>query len=155
MTPILDERAALPPAQGVLLWSMRAWVLGLARSTSMADRIHAAFAGVEAEDAAPSLIELMETLDHGGIRTIEVERMCNPAISADERLLLGVFARVQAGDVASAAAILRGMIAHASVAAALHRVEDVASALLDAGHLLQDDASASRNAATAPRAALC
>ena len=111
MAPILDERAALPPAQGVLLWSMRAWVLGLMRSTDMGARIRGAFAGVDAADAAAGLSGFMEALDGGGIRTIDVGRMCNPRISADEHLLLGIFVSVQAGRTADAARVLRGMVA--------------------------------------------
>lgn len=144
MTPIPDERAALPPAQGVLLWSMRAWVLGLARSTDMTARIRGAFAGIEAEDAAPGLSGFMQAVEDGGIRAVDVGRMCSHKVTADERLLLEVFRTVQAGDVASAARTLRGMVASGSVASALGCADDVASTLLDAGHLLTPEADAPR-----------
>ena len=140
MHSILDERAALPSAQGVLLWSMRAWVLGLARSLDMGARIRGAFAGLDAEDAAASLTGFMEALDDGGIRTIDIGRMCSLGITADERLLLGVFSAVQAGQASKAAAALRGMVAARSVPVALDRAEDVASALLDAGQQLASHA---------------
>lgn len=146
MTPTLDERAALPPEQGVLLWSMRAWVLGLARATSMEARIQGAFAGMDAADAAPGLSGFMACVDDGGIRTIDVRRMCDPAVSADERLLLDVFRLVQDGEAAQAARVLRGMVGPSSIAAALHRAEDVASALADAGHRLAGDAQVVRTA---------
>ena len=136
MNSILDERAALPSAQGVLLWSMRAWVLGLARSVDMGVRIRGAFAGFDAEDAAASLAGFMEALDDGGVRTIDIGRMCSLGVTVDERLLLGIFSAVQAGQAGKAAAVLRGMVAARSIPVALDWAEDVASALLDAGQQL-------------------
>ena len=152
MAPILDERAALLPAQGVLLWSMRAWVLGLMRSTDMGARIRGAFAGVDAAEAAAGLSGFMEALDEGGIRTVDVGRMCDPKISADERLLLGAFASVQAGRTADAARVLRGMAAARSVAVLLDRAEDVASALMDAGLVLLATAPAASRVTVASAA---
>ncbi len=147
--PAVDERATLPPAQGVLLWSMRAWVLGLARSIDMGARISGAFAGMDAVDAAAGLSGFMAALDEGGIRTIEVGRMCDPKVSADERRLLGVFLSVQAGRTADAAGVLQGMVAARGIAALLDRAEDVASALMDAGHVLPATVPAASRAAVA------
>lgn len=141
-----DQRAALPPAQGVILWSMRAWVLGLARDTDMTVRIRGAFDGVDAPDAAGDLIAFMEALDAAGTRTIDVERMCNPRLSADERLLLDVFARIAAGNAAAAARVLRGMVTTRGVSASLTHAEAVASELVDAGHLRGDEDTSTRPA---------
>ena len=154
MNPILDERAALPSAQAVLLWSMRAWVLGLARSLDMGARIRGAFAGLDAEDAAASLVGFMEALDDGGVRTIDIERMCSPRITRDECLLLGVFSVVQAGQAGKAAAVLRGMVAARSVPVALGRAEDVASAMLDAGQQLASQAKTLHTQRALPNVAL-
>lgn len=155
MTPIHDERAALASAPGAILWSMRAWVLGLLRDVDMGPRIRSAMAGVDAADAGPGLVGFMETLDVGGIRAIDVETMCNPRLSADERLLLGVFASVAAGRTAEAARVLRGMVGPRSVAPVLERVEDVVAALVEAGHSLRAEAAPFRaDAAGAPLAAL-
>lgn len=154
MAPNHDERAALPPAHGVLLWSMRAWVLGLARSTDMSARIRGAFAGIEAEDAAPGLSGFMQAVEDGGIRAVDVGRMCSHRVTEDERLLLAIFRMVQAGEAAPAARALRGMVASGSVAAALASADDVASALLDAGHLLSRDDAAPRTPRTPQHAAL-
>ena len=133
-----DERAALPAADGVLLWSMRAWVLARCRTEDLRieERIEAALGGLDAAEAGCGLCGFMDAVERGGTRTVTVERMCARRLTADERTLLGVFARVQAGRTAEAARALRDMVAPASLGAALERAADVALALTGAGHAL-------------------
>lgn len=134
----VDERAALPAADGVLLWSMRAWVLARCREEDLRveARIEAALAGLDAAEAGCGLCGFMDTVERGGTRPVTVERMCARRLTEDERALLGVFACVQAGRTAEAARALRGMVATSAVGAALERAADVALALTGAGHAL-------------------
>lgn len=135
----VDERAALPAAEGVLLWSMRAWVLARCRTEDLRveERIEAALGGLDAAEAGCGLCGFMGAVERGGTRPVTVERMCARRLTADERALLGVFACVQAGRTAEAARALRGMVGAASVGAALERAADVALALAGAGHALE------------------
>ncbi len=133
---MVDERTALPQAEGVLLWSMRTWVLGLCRKMEVAPRIRSAFAGLDATEAAEGLDGFMAALEHGNARTIAVDTMCTPRVSADERILLDVFAHVQAGRAAEAASRLRGMVRPAALDDVLGGAEEVAAVLADAGHVL-------------------
>lgn len=144
MQTMVDERAALPQAEGVLLWSMRTWVLGLCRDLEVAPRIRSAFAGLDAPEAADGLGGFMQALEHGNARTIAVDTMCTPRVSSDERVLLDVFAHVQAGRAAEAAFGLRGMIRPAAMDDVLDGAGEVAAVLADAGHRLG-------GAPTAPR----
>lgn len=133
-----DERAALPAADGVLLWSMRAWVLARCRAEDLRveERIEAALGGLDAAEAGCGLCGFMDAVERGGMRPVTVERMCARRLTADERALLGVFACVQAGRTVEAAVALRDMMKPASVGAALERACDVALALEAAGHAL-------------------
>ena len=133
-----DERAALPAAEGVLLWSMRAWVLARCRPEDLRieDRIEAALGGLDAAEAGCGLCGFMEAVERGGTRPVTVEKMCARRLTADERALLGVFACVQAGRTAEAAGTPGGMVTPVSVGAALTRACDVALALAGAGHAL-------------------
>lgn len=134
----MDERTALPAAEGVLLWSMRAWVLARCRTEDLQveDRIEAALGGLDAAEAGCGLCGFMGAVERGGTRPVTVERMCARRLTPDERALLGVFACVQAGRTAEAARALRGMVTPASVDTALERAADVALALAGAGHAL-------------------
>ena len=144
----MDERAALPAAEGVLLWSMRAWVLARCRPEDLRieDRIEAALGGLDAAEAGCGLCGFMEAMERGGIRPVTVERMCARRLTADERALLGVFACVQAGRTAEAAGTLGDMVTPVSVGAALTRACDVALALAGAGHALKGAEAADRPA---------
>ena len=134
----LDERAKLSAAEGVLLWSMRAWVLARCRSEDLRveARIEAALDALDAGEAGCRLCGFMDAVERGGTRTVEVERMCARQLTPDERALLGVFACAQAGRVADAVRSLRGMVGSAAVEPALERAVDVAKALAGAGHAL-------------------
>ena len=136
-----DERAALPAAEGVLLWSMRAWVLARCRAEDLRieARIEAALGGLDAAEAGCGLCGFMDAVERGGTRAVTVERMCARRLTSDERALLGVFACVQAGRMADATRALRGMVGSATVGPALQRACDVAQALRAAGHALGTD----------------
>lgn len=142
----VDERAALPAAEGVLLWSMRAWVLARCRSEDLQveQRIEAALGGLDAAEAGCGLCGFMGAVERGGTRTVTVERMCARQLTEDERALLGVFACVQAGRTADAARALRGMVGPSAVGPALERAADVALALAGAGHALAQSSQAAR-----------
>lgn len=133
-----DEWAALPAVEGVLLWSMRAWVLARCRAEELQveDRIEAALDGLGASEAGCGLCKFMDAVERGGTRPIMVERICARRLTADERALLGVFTCTQAGRAAEAMQALRGMVASATVGTALERAADVALALESAGHRL-------------------
>lgn len=133
-----QERAALPAAEGVLLWSMRAWVLARCRAEELhvAARIEAALDGLDASEAGCGLCGFMDAVECGGLRPVLVGPLCAQRLTADERALLDVFTHVQSGQAAEAAQLLRRMVASAAVGEALELAADVALALAGAGHRL-------------------
>jgi hypothetical protein len=60
-----DNVAALPAAEGVLLWSMRAWVLARCRAEKLhvEQRIEAALDGLEAAEAGCRLCRFMDAME--------------------------------------------------------------------------------------------
>ena len=136
----LDERGTLPPAEGVLLWAMRAWVLARVRAEDIAveARIEAALGGIDAAEAGCGLCGFMDAVERGGTRPVTVERMCARQLTDDERALLGVFGCVQAGRICEAATALRGMMGPTLVGSALDRACDVTITLAGAGHQLAE-----------------
>ena len=133
-----DERTALPAAEGVLLWSMRAWVLARCRTEELhvEGRIEAALDSLDSSEAGCGLCGFMEAVEHGGMRPIVVGPLCARRLTADEQALLGVFTCAQSGRAAEAAQVLRGMVASAAVGIAMELAADVALALESAGHRL-------------------
>ena len=129
-----DNRANLSMAEGTLLWSMRTWVIGLARpDVDVSARIEAAFADLRAPGATPFLDGFMWALRHGAVRTIGVDCPCQARVDPDERALLDVFALAQNGNGMEAVLLLRGMVTPAAARTALASAERVAERLAQAG----------------------
>ncbi len=136
-----DERLALPVAENALLWCMRVWVAGLNRDIGAERRIEDVLALLNAPEAAEYLFGFMFALRHAAVRTIGVECPCRPRVSADERLLLGVFALAQKGQSLDAMLALRGLVSAPGARVAWLSAEGVAGALLRTGRRLAPPAS--------------
>ena len=133
-----NEWAALPAAAGVLLWSMRAWVLARCRAEELyvEERIEAALEGLDTSEAVCGLCGFMDAVEREGLRPILVGPLCAGRLTADERALLDVFTYVQSGQAAEAAQLLRTMVTSTAVGTVMELVADVALMLDDAGHRL-------------------
>lgn len=59
--------------EGVLLWTMRAWVIGIVEKIPVEEQICDAFAKLGAPAAATQLYEFMWVLSQGAARTIDVD----------------------------------------------------------------------------------
>ncbi|WP_419897764.1 hypothetical protein [Roseomonas sp. USHLN139] len=102
---------ALPELEGALLWSMRAWALGLSRGIAVAAEIQALYDELGAPEAAQCLTGFMTTLNNGATRMLDVNCVCHPAVSGDEFDLLDVLALQQEGRDADATVLLTRMMA--------------------------------------------
>ncbi len=129
--------AALPRRERILLWTMRAWVMGITEKIPVEEQIHDAFSRVGAPDATGQLFGFMWILSHGASRRIDVDCVCGQRISADERRLLDILALCQENRTFEAVALLRTMVTTGPVAvAAAESAGRVAGALSAAGFLL-------------------
>jgi hypothetical protein len=132
-----DERADLSVPENVLLWSMRAWTIGLRRGVPVDERIEEIFAKIGAPSAAGQLYGFIWIIGHCATRAIEVDCVCNPRIRADEHRLLDILALSQHGRSADALALLRSLVpAEAAPAAAAASAQRIMAALTASGCFL-------------------
>jgi hypothetical protein len=132
-----DERADLSVPESVLLWSMRAWTIGLRRGVPVEERIEEILAKIGAPSAAGQLYGFIWIIGHCAPRVIEVDCVCNPRISADEHRLLDILALTQHGRSADALALLRSLVpAEAAAVAAAASAQRIMAALTASGCFL-------------------
>lgn len=131
------ERAAdLFFLENLLLWSMRAWVVGLRRGIPVEERIEEVFAKIGAVGAASRMYGFMWTLGHCASRMIEVGCVCNPQITADERCFIAILALAQHGRSAEALILLRSLFTANAAVAAIDSAQRLMACLTEAGRIL-------------------
>ncbi len=131
-----QSREALSPMENILLWSMRAWVMGIARGLPVADRIETVYRRVRAPEAPIQVYELMWILGHGATRRLNVDCVCKRHVSADERTLLDIVALYQHGRSLEALVLLRSMVKPKAAMVAGLAASEIARILLAAGQRL-------------------
>jgi hypothetical protein len=146
------NRSALPLPENVLLWSLRAWVIGHNRRIDVVQRIGAVFTQLGASEAASYLDDFMRILCRGATRTLNIDCVCYPEVSADESTLLDVFALQQEGYGNEARALLRQLIERNAAAAGCCSAARLVLALKAAGHALPRGEAAIRRHAFLHRA---
>jgi hypothetical protein len=131
-----ERTADLFSLENLLLWSMRAWVVGLRRGIPVEERIEGAFAKIGAADAAGQMYGFMWTLGHCASRMIEVGCVCNPQITTDERCLIAILALVQHGRSGDALILLRSLFTANAAVAAIDSAQRLMACLTAAGRIL-------------------
>ena len=144
VTPSPTSLATLPFAERLMLWTMRAWVMGLHRGKPMAPQIEAAFAKAGAPEAAEDLNRFMLSFARGASRQIAVDCICKQEVSADERRLLDVLAAQQQGRALDALALLRSMMHPREAVAACWDAGQLADRIKAAGYVLDAGESVAR-----------
>jgi hypothetical protein len=133
--------AELPVPENALLWSMRAWVIGLCRHLDVSCRIERVLAQLGASEATYDLNGFMWALRHGALRTIEINCVCYPEVSLDERMLLDLFALQQQEEHEDAFTLLSGLVTEREAVAASESSQRVALLLAVAGNILPTPSS--------------
>lgn len=133
-----DMCAALPELENALLWCMRAWVIGYAEHKRVSHRIAAVFNRLGAPGAAEELEQFMGLLSRNVRRMVEVNCVCCEQVSADEHLLLDVFALQQQEDHGAAYALMAQLIDAPAAEAACDHAQRLALALAAAGRALAE-----------------
>ena len=82
----------LPLPDRLVVWAIRAWVIGLKRRIDAAEPIQAAFGKYGIPQAACLFEGLMSVVACGALRPLVVECVCHETISDDERILLAAAA---------------------------------------------------------------
>jgi len=117
----------------LLLWAMRAWVIGLQRRIDVLPPLRMAFAEFGIADAAELLDALMSIAACGALRTLSIDCVCSPTASEDESRLLAAAALHQARQGFGARFLLREMLTPAASRDAGEILERLA-AVLTAGN---------------------
>jgi len=143
-------RAALPLADHALLWTMQAWVVGHCHGGDVAGRITGVYADLGAPEAAGYLDGFMWAMSQGATRLLEVNCVCCPGVSADERALLDVFALQQEGRGEEALELLGSMMTPGAALAAHGGARRLVAALNGAGHVLEATEALRRHSLVPP-----
>ena len=134
----------LPLVEHVLLWSMRVWVIGRLRDVDVTDHIREVYGQLQAVEASVYLELFMQALNRGATRTLDVNCVCYPEVTADESALLDVFALQQERCGEEALALLARMVTRNAAIAGCHSAGQLVLALNAAGQVLPRGSDASR-----------
>jgi hypothetical protein len=94
----------------IMLWMMRAWVIGITQKIPVEEQIQDAFQRIGAPDATGQLYAFMWILSQGASRMLDVDCVCSKKVSEDERALLDILALSQHGRTFEAMILLRSMV---------------------------------------------
>jgi hypothetical protein len=117
----------------IMLWTMRAWVIGITQKIPVEEHIQDAFTRIGAPDATGQLYAFMWSMSQGACRMLDVDCVCSTRISEDERTLLDILALSQHGRSFEAMILLRSMVKGSRAVATAKCAGDFVQALSVAG----------------------
>ena len=130
------DHGLAPPPRGplvrleyVILWTMRAWVMGIVERIPVEEQICDAFRQIGVPGGTAQIYEFMWLLSQGACRTINIDCVCRPAVSEDERRLLDILALAQRNKSFEALMLLRTMLAPRMAVAAAESAARLAEML--------------------------
>ncbi len=128
-------RSQLPQLESIVLWTIRAWVIGYCRRVNVASRIETVFAQIGMPEGGAQLDRFMSALGNGVRRTLEVNCVCCQQVSADEAALLQVFTLQQEYAPEETYAILARLVTETAAAACYDSARRLAIGFQEAGHM--------------------
>jgi len=123
----------LPLPDRLVVWAIRAWVIGLKRRIDAAEPIQAAFGKYGIPQAACLFEGLMSVVACGALRPLAVECVCHETISDDERILLAAAALHQDESGFEARFPLRTMLSPTASSGAAEILDRLGALLGSAG----------------------
>jgi hypothetical protein len=133
-TPIAS--ACLARSDRLLLWAIRAWVIGFKRRWDVIEPLRAAFDRFGIADAAELLDAVMSVVACGATRCLAVECVCAAHVTADESRLLAAVALHQANRGFEARFLLREILTRAASRDAGELLDRMGAVLSTAAHTL-------------------
>jgi hypothetical protein len=131
--PATQPIDAVDQRERVMLWTMRAWVIGITQKIPVEEQIQDAFRRIGATE---QLYGFMWILSQGACRMLDVDCVCAKMISGDERALLDILALSQHGRTFEAMILLRTMVKSIRALAVADCAGEIARTLSAAGFLL-------------------
>ena len=122
----------------LLLWSFRAWVIGLNRRLDIVPPLQEAFGQFGIAEAAELVDALMSIVACSAARTLDIECVCGPSVSEDEGRLLAAAALYQGGQSFEARFLLREMLTPAGSCDAGEILARLAAVLTTGNHKLSN-----------------
>ena len=147
-TPV--RTSSLSRTDRLVLWSIRAWVIGLKRRLDVVPPLREAFDRFGIADAAELVDGLMSVIACGAVRTLNVECVCSAAVSDDEGRLLAAAALHQGGRSFEARFLLRELLTPAASCDAGDILERLGAVLTAGDHRLSGWTIAGARFAFAP-----
>ena len=132
----LQSGGSLSRQERIVLWTMRAWVIGITQKIPVEEQIQDAFNRIGAPDATGQLYGFMWILSQGASRMLNVDCVCQPRLSRDERMLLDIMALSQHERTFEAMLLLRSLVRRGSAVAAAESAIKVTRSLSAAGFIL-------------------
>lgn len=120
----------------LVLWTMRAWVVGIVERIPVEEQICDAFRQLGVPDGTAQLYEFMWLLSHAANRIINIDCVCWPQVTEDERRMLDVVALAQRGRSFEVLMLLRAMLAPPVATAAAESAARFAETLKSEGLML-------------------
>ena len=127
---------AIGQREKVLLWTMRAWVIGITQKIPVEAQIEDVFHRIGAPEAIGQLYGFMWILSLGACRTLAVDCVCAKTVSDDERALLDIIAFYQQGRTFEAMILLRTMVQSGRALAVADCAQTISATLIAAGFVL-------------------
>jgi hypothetical protein len=131
-----DQAQHKPKPGGEVLWSIRAWVIGMCCSIPVERRIITVLNRVAGRHATHSLFGFMTAVTSGAQRTISISCMCNSEINRDELALLNILSLYQRDRNLEAMVLLRSLVSAPAAAQVRQSGEEFSRILLASGHWL-------------------
>ncbi len=125
-----------PKAGGEVLWSIRAWVIGVCCSIPVERRITKVLTKVAGQHAAQSLFGFALAITSGAQRKISISCMCNDQINRDEQALIDILSLYQRDRNVEAMMLLRSIVTAQAATQARESGEEFSQLLLASGHWL-------------------
>jgi hypothetical protein len=129
--PVLVSTLTLPDR--LVLWAIRAWVVGIRRRIDAGEPIRAAFDKYGIPEAGCLIDGLMSVVACGACRPLAVECVCADAVSDDEHVLLAAAALHQDGRGFEARFLLRTILSPGASNGAAEILDRLGALLADAG----------------------
>ncbi|APH53265.1 Hypothetical protein GbCGDNIH9_0043 [Granulibacter bethesdensis] len=141
--PALRAGHELPMVEHALLWTMRAWAIGVSRRVNTSAAIQEVYQRLGIPAAALHLDGFMWALCRGARRQLDVNCVCQTVVSQDEALLLDVLALAQEQRY-EAMTVLSGMTKPEAAIAGCESAGQLMHLLNKVGHVMPRASAALR-----------
>ena len=130
-----DDVQGLPTTERIVLWALRAWVVGQRKRMAVDALIAERLEWIGAENLAPLFDAFIGMVALGAVRPLAIHCVCHRGLSEDERALLDALALAQSGRSFETVLLLRCFLAPTSATDAVRFACRIGEGLSQAGRV--------------------